>query len=72
MYSSVSVGGIRVVRNRLELDPATGSERAVPVNEEAEVIPCGMILGSIGYRCLPVEGVLYDDRNSVIKNEGYV
>lgn len=68
--SSDRVGSIRVVRNRLELNPGTGSERAVAVSEETEVVPCGMVLGSIGYLCLPVEGVPYDDLNSVIKNEG--
>lgn len=72
MCSTVRVGSIRVVRNRLELNPGTGSERAVAVSEETEVVPCGMVLGSIGYLCLPVEGVPYDDLNSVIKNEGCV
>lgn len=52
------------------LDPATGSQRAVRAEEEGEIIPCGMVLGSIGYRCLPIAGVPYDDENSVIANEG--
>lgn len=67
---SCRVGGIRISRNRLELDPATGSELAVDSGEEGETIPCGMVLGSIGYRCLPMAGVPYNDRFSVIANDG--
>lgn len=64
------VGAVRVERNRLELDQDTGAQRAVGAGVRDEVIECGMVLGSIGYRCLPVEGVPYDERNSIILNEG--
>lgn len=64
------VGAVRVERNRLELDPSTGAQRAIGSGDRDEVMECGMVLGSIGYRCLPVEGVQYDERNSVIANEG--
>lgn len=56
-------------RNRLELDDVTGTQRAIGSGDKSEVIECGMVLASIGYRCLPVEGVPYDDRNSIIANE---
>ncbi|CAM9354694.1 unnamed protein product [Ectocarpus sp. 13 AM-2016] len=62
------VGAVRVERNQLELDEATGTQRAVGLGVK-EVIECGMVLGSIGYRCLPVQGVPYDERNSIIANE---
>lgn len=64
------VGAVRVERNRLELDHATGAQRAVGSGDRDEVVECGMVLGSIGYRCLPVEGVPYDKHNSIIANEG--
>ncbi|CBN76678.1 conserved unknown protein [Ectocarpus siliculosus] len=62
------VGAVRVERNQLELDEATGAQRAIGSGVK-EVIECGMVLGSIGYRCLPVHGVPYDERNSIIANE---
>lgn len=64
------VGAVRVERNRLELDRSTGAQRAVGSGDRDEVVECGMVLGSIGYRCLPVEGVPYDERKSIIANEG--
>lgn len=67
---SCRVGAIRIERNVLEVDKATGSQRAVGSGDKDEVIECGMVLGSIGYRCLPVEGVPYDERNSTIANDG--
>lgn len=67
---SLRVGAIRVERNRLELDETTGIEHAVGSGNKDETVDCGMILGSIGYRCLPVEGVPYDDQKSIIANKG--
>jgi ferredoxin/flavodoxin---NADP+ reductase len=57
------VTGIRVVRNRLE------DGRAVPTDEE-EVIGCGLVLRSIGYRGRPVDDVPFDERRGLIRNEG--
>ena len=57
------VTGIRVVRNRLE------GGRAVPTGE-LEEIGCGLVLRSIGYRGRPLEGVPWDDRRGLIRNEG--
>lgn len=67
--STTRVGAVRVERNRLALDKTTGAQRAVGSGNTDEVISCGMVLGSIGYRCLPVEGVPYDERNSIIVND---
>lgn len=61
---------MRVERNRLELNHSTGAQRAVGSGDREEIVECGMVLGSIGYRCLPVEGVPYNERNSTIANEG--
>jgi ferredoxin/flavodoxin---NADP+ reductase len=57
------VTGIRVVRNRLE------NGRAVPTGEE-EVIPCGLVLRSIGYRGRPLDTIPFDAGRGLIRNEG--
>ena len=62
------VTGLRVVRNRLERD-ADGGVRAVATGER-EVIPCGLVIRSIGYRGRPLPGVPFDERRGVIRNDG--
>jgi ferredoxin/flavodoxin---NADP+ reductase len=62
------VSGLRVVRNRIEPD-AGGTLRAVPTGIE-EVIECGLVLRSIGYRGRPLPGVPFDERRGVIRNDG--
>jgi ferredoxin/flavodoxin---NADP+ reductase len=57
------VTGVRVSVNRLE------DGRAVPTGEE-EVIECGLVLRSIGYRGRPLDGLPWDERRGVIANEG--
>src|SRR3954463_12183058 len=57
------VTGIRLVKNRLE------GGRAVPTGEE-EVIACGLVLRSIGYRGRPVDDIPFDERRALIRNEG--
>jgi len=57
------VQGIRVVRNRLE------AGRAVPTGEE-EVIPCGLVFRSIGYRGRPLDDIPFDERRGLIRNDG--
>jgi ferredoxin--NADP+ reductase len=57
------VTGVRVAINRLE------NGRAVPTGEE-EIIECGLVLRSIGYRGRPLDGVPFDDRRGLIRNEG--
>ncbi|MEU4227801.1 FAD-dependent oxidoreductase [Nonomuraea sp. NPDC026600] len=63
-----SVSGVRVVRNRIELG-ADGRLYAVPTGQE-EVIECGLVLRSIGYRGRPLPGVPFDERRGVIRNAG--
>lgn len=55
---------IVMVRNRLERGD-DGSLRAV-ATDETETIPCGLVLRSVGYRGLPVDGVPFDERRCVI------
>jgi ferredoxin/flavodoxin---NADP+ reductase len=57
------VTGIRVGLNRLE------NGRAVPTGEE-EVIACGLVLRSIGYRGKPIDDIPFDERRALIRNEG--
>jgi ferredoxin/flavodoxin---NADP+ reductase len=57
------VTGVRVVKNRLE------NGRAVPTDEE-EVIACGLVLRSIGYRGRPLAGIPFDERRGLIRNDG--
>ena len=62
------VSGIRVVRNRIEPDDK-GNLRAVSTGEE-EVIECGLVMRSIGYRGVPLPDVPFDERRGLIRNEG--
>jgi ferredoxin--NADP+ reductase len=62
------VTGIRVVRNRIEPDEH-GNLRAVATADE-EVIECGLVLRSIGYRGTPLPDVPFDERRGLIRNEG--
>ncbi len=55
---------IVMVRNRLERSD-DGTIRAV-ATEETETIACGLVLRSVGYRGLPVDGVPFDDKRCVI------
>jgi ferredoxin--NADP+ reductase len=62
------ITGLRIVRNRMEPDEA-GVVRAVPTGEE-ELLECGLVLRSIGYRGRPLPGVPFDERRGLIRNEG--
>jgi ferredoxin/flavodoxin---NADP+ reductase len=55
---------IVMVRNRLERSD-DGSIRAI-ATDQTETIPCGLVLRSVGYRGLPVEGVPFDEKRCVI------
>jgi ferredoxin/flavodoxin---NADP+ reductase len=62
------VTGLRVVRNRIEAGD-DGRLRAVSTGLEEE-IECGLVLRSIGYRGRPLEGIPFDERAGVIRNDG--
>jgi ferredoxin--NADP+ reductase len=62
------VEGIEVVRNRLEA-ASDGGVRAV-ATDEREVIPCGIVFRSVGYRGVALPGLPFDDRAGTIPNAG--
>ena len=62
------VTGVRVAINRLE-EGEDGRVRAVPTGEE-EVIECGLVLRSIGYRGRPLDSLPFDERRGLIRNDG--
>ena len=57
------VTGVRIVKNKIE------NGRAVPTGEE-EVISCGLVIRSIGYRGTPLAGIPFDERKGLISNLG--
>jgi ferredoxin--NADP+ reductase len=61
------VEAIEVVRNEL-VAGEDGSIRAVPT-DEIEVIPCGLVLRSVGYRGVALAGVPFHEGRGVIPNE---
>jgi ferredoxin--NADP+ reductase len=61
------VTGVRVAVN--ELREGGGRARAVATGDE-EVIGCGLVLRSIGYRGLPVAGISFDESRGLIRNDG--
>jgi ferredoxin/flavodoxin---NADP+ reductase len=61
------VEAIEVVRNELVPD-GRGSVRAV-ATEEREVIPCGAVFRSVGYRGVPLAGVPFDSERATIRND---
>jgi ferredoxin--NADP+ reductase len=61
------VTGVRVAIN--ELVEEGGRMRAVPTGAE-EVIECGLVLRSIGYRGEPIAGIPFDPARGLIRNQG--
>jgi ferredoxin/flavodoxin---NADP+ reductase len=61
------VEGIEVVRNTLVAD-GSGQLRAVPT-EEREVIHCGVVFRSVGYRGVPLPGVPFDEERGTLPND---
>ena len=62
------VTGVRAAINRL-VTGDDGRVSAEPTGEE-EVIECGLVLRSIGYRGVALPGVPFDERRGLIRNEG--
>jgi ferredoxin/flavodoxin---NADP+ reductase len=58
----------RIVVGRNELQEKDGRLSAVDTGER-ETIECGLVLRSIGYKGVPVEGAPFDERRGVIPNE---
>jgi ferredoxin--NADP+ reductase len=62
------VTGVRLAINRLEAGD-DGRVGAVPTGEE-EVLECGLVLRSIGYRGEPLAGIPFDERRGLVRNLG--
>ncbi len=62
------VTAVRVAVNRL-VRSADGRVSAEPTGEQ-ELIECGLVLRSIGYRGERLAGIPFDDRRGLIRNEG--
>ncbi len=60
------VEAVEVARNELVHD-ADGGIRAVATGER-ELIPCGLVLRSVGYAGIPIEGVPFDESRATIAN----
>jgi ferredoxin--NADP+ reductase len=60
------VTGMRIVHNRIE-QGGDGRLRAVATDRE-EVIPCGLVIRSIGYRGVPLADVPFDAERGLIRN----
>jgi ferredoxin/flavodoxin---NADP+ reductase len=56
------------VRNELVAD-ATGRIHATPTHE-MEVLPCSLVLRSVGYRGVPLPGLPFHEEHGVIPNAG--
>ncbi len=62
------VTGVRIERNRL-VAQEDGYVRAEGTGE-MEVVPCGMVIRSVGYRGARLPGVPFDERRGIVPNEG--
>jgi len=62
------VTGVRVAVNQLVHGP-DGRVSAVSTGEE-EIIECGLVLRSIGYRGERLAGIPFDERRGLIRNQG--
>ncbi|OAY80576.1 NADPH:adrenodoxin oxidoreductase, mitochondrial [Ananas comosus] len=64
---SSRVGGVRLEKTCLKENGASGKQVAVGTGE-FEDIKCGLVLKSIGYKSLPVDGLPFDERRGVVPN----
>jgi ferredoxin/flavodoxin---NADP+ reductase len=62
------VQGVEIAHNELEPD-GRGSVRAV-ATDEREVLPCGIVFRSVGYRGIGLPGVPFDESTGTIPNDG--
>jgi ferredoxin--NADP+ reductase len=64
------LNGVVLERNSLSGEP--GSQKAVGTGV-TELVPCGVLFRSVGYRGVPLAGVPFDEKNGIIPNvEGRV
>jgi ferredoxin--NADP+ reductase len=68
ILGDLKVEAIEVVHNKLVAGD-DGQIRAVPTDED-EVIPCGIVFRSVGYKGVELPGVPFDEGRATIANEG--
>jgi ferredoxin--NADP+ reductase len=68
IHGDERVEAIEVVRNELVADEL-GRVRAVPT-EDRRLIPCGIVLRSVGYRGVALPGVPFDEERATVRNTG--
>jgi len=68
LHGEDGVTAIEVARNEIVRDDA-GLIRARSIAGETEMIDCGLVLRSVGYRSVPLPGVPFDERRYVLPNE---
>jgi ferredoxin/flavodoxin---NADP+ reductase len=61
------VEAVELVRNRLEHDES--GRIAAVATDERETLPAGLVLRSVGYRGVAIEGVPFDASRGTIRNE---
>jgi len=61
------VGGVRIVRNVLSRDG--GGYLQATATDETELLDCGIVFRSVGYRGLPLPDLPFDERRGVLSND---
>src|SRR5262245_43146558 len=61
------VEGVEIVRNELVADER--GIRAV-ATDDREIVPCGIVFRSVGYRGVPLPGIPFDESRGTIPNSG--
>ena len=61
-------GPVTGIRRRSQ--PARGDDGRARADRREEVIDCGLVLRSIGYRGRPIDDIPFDERRGLIRNEG--
>jgi ferredoxin/flavodoxin---NADP+ reductase len=68
VHGAGRVEAIEIRRNELER-AADGTLRARATEDATETIECGLVLRSVGYQAVPLPGVPFDERRSVLPND---
>jgi ferredoxin/flavodoxin---NADP+ reductase len=68
VHGAGRVEAIEIRRNELER-AAEGTLRARATEDATETIECGLVLRSVGYQAVPLPGVPFDERRSVLPND---
>jgi ferredoxin--NADP+ reductase len=68
ILGDAKVEAVEIVHNVLVADEK-GTVRAVPTDAR-EVIPCGVVFRSVGYRGVPIPGVPFDEERGTMRNGG--